>query len=116
MGESTSTRLHSLDGEQLLTFSAAARALPSRTGGRAHGATVWRWASIGAKSPTGERVRLERVRIGTVWYTSREAVARFLAALSCESDRTSVHPAVRIPTQRQRSHERATEELEKMGI
>src|SRR5947209_2713591 len=112
---STTAPLHPLTGEALLSFARAARELPSRTGGHAHSATLWRWATTGARTPASGRVRLERVRIGSTWYTSREALARFLAALSAEPDRTAP-PPIRTPGQRQRAAVRAGRELEKAGI
>ena len=72
---------HPLHGEKLLSFAVLARALPSRSGGHACPSTLWRWSTVGARNTTGERLRLERVRVGGCWFSSAEAVGRFLAAL-----------------------------------
>ena len=54
-------KLHPLFGKALLSFAAAGRELPSRTGGHAHAATLWRWSAKGVRTPGG-LVRLERVQ------------------------------------------------------
>jgi hypothetical protein len=107
--------LHSLAGETLRSLAAAARELPSRTGGHAHATTLWRWATAGVKSPRGVRVRLERVRIGGTWYTSVEALQRFLAALTVTPD-AAVPPTPRTPCQRRRAAELAGAALDKLGF
>jgi hypothetical protein len=43
---------------------------------------VWRWVSNGLPGPDEKRVRLEAVRLGRRWMTSRQALARFMAATS----------------------------------
>jgi hypothetical protein len=109
-------RIHPLVGERLLSFAAAARLLPSRAGGHVHASTLWRWCTSGACRPGGGRVRLERVRIGGTWFTSAEAISRFLAKLSAEPDRSDVPLLRRTPAQRRRGHERASRELDNAGI
>jgi hypothetical protein len=107
--------LHPLAGETLRSFAAAARELPSRTGRHAHATTLWRWATTGAKAPSGVRVRLERVRIGSTWYTSVEALQRFFSALSAGPD-AAMPPLPRTPGQQRRAAERAAAVLGKLGI
>jgi hypothetical protein len=64
-----------------LTLSAAARTLPPHRGKCTSPRTLWRWHHKGVQ--TGERrVHLEMVRIGTMWFTSHAALARFLTALT----------------------------------
>lgn len=64
--------------EHLVTFSELARSLPRRRGNRpVHVATIHRWRSRGIKS-----VRLEAIRIGGAWHTSREAFCRFSERLT----------------------------------
>jgi hypothetical protein len=46
--------------------------------------TILRWVTIGALSPDGKRVRLDAVRLGGRWITSREALQRFAEALTPE--------------------------------
>jgi hypothetical protein len=52
---------------------------PSRSGRPLARAAVWRWLSKGLPGPDGTRVRLEAVRLGRRWMTSRQALARFMA-------------------------------------
>src|SRR5262249_27429496 len=60
-------------------LSAAARELPPLRAGRpVSPATLTRWIISGVALPGGGRLRLEAVRIGNTWLTSREALARFL--------------------------------------
>ena len=76
------TPLHALAGETLLSFAQAARELPSRhTAATLILQLYGDGRRRGPRRPAAERARLERVRIGTLWFTSREALARFLAAL-----------------------------------
>jgi hypothetical protein len=57
------------------------RELPGHRAGRPrHYSAALRWVLRGIRLRNGERVRLEAVKIGAGWLTSREAFARFLAA------------------------------------
>ena len=68
-------------GGDALTLAAAARMLPPHRGNATAPRTLWRWHMKGVQ--TGERrVRLELARVGTMWCTSRAALARFLVALT----------------------------------
>ena len=68
--------------EQLLTLPQAARVRPhGRLGRPTHPSTVYRWISRGARGVAGV-VKLEGVRLGGSWYTSREALQRFAEALT----------------------------------
>jgi hypothetical protein len=67
-------------GGDALTLAAAARMLPPHRGKSTSPRTLWRWHKKGVR--TGERrVHLEMARVGTMWCTSRAAMARFLVAL-----------------------------------
>jgi hypothetical protein len=71
--------------EGLIRLTTAARLLPdSRNGRGLHPATLTRWCTIGVKDRSGRRVKLEAVKVGQAWQTSRQAVARFLEALAEE--------------------------------
>ena len=84
--------------EQLLTLPQAARVRPhGRLGRPTHPSTVYRWISRGARGVAGV-VKLEGVRLGGSWYTSREALQRFAEALTNGSTET-----VRGDTPRQRA-------------
>ena len=63
----------SLESESLLCLADAANSLPSAQGRKVHQSTIWRWCSRGVRG-----VRLEHRRIGTRYFTSREALSRFI--------------------------------------
>lgn len=64
--------------EDRLSASQAAALFPPLRGRRTHGTTVVRWITRGKSG-----VRLEGFRgAGKSWWTSRQAVTRFLAALT----------------------------------
>src|SRR5947209_3645743 len=99
--------------ETLRPLADQARRLPCRHGRPPHPATLLRWIQRGVRGRAGERVILEGVRVGSTWYTSDEAIGRFLVALSsCPND-----PAVaRSSAERQRATERALVELDALGV
>jgi hypothetical protein len=67
--------------ETRLFVSEVPRHLPRGRGGRpVHLLTVLRWIRQGVRG-----VRLEALKLGGRWVTSREALARFMARLSEES-------------------------------
>lgn len=78
--------------EHLLTFSALAKLLPRRRQGcPTHVSTIHRWHHPGVGG-----VRLEAVRIGGSWMTSKEAYERFCTALTNQAEgSTSVRDAGR---------------------
>jgi hypothetical protein len=105
----------SLTDETLIPLPEVCRMLPpGRNGAKPALGTVLRWILSGAKSPDGELVRLEAIRVGGKWLTSREALARWTARLTPQSDKP-MSPA-RTPRQRRRAAEAAERELERMGI
>ena len=69
----------------------------------------------GAGAPDGNLVKLEAVRIGGRWLTSREALQRFVAALTPRVDAAAPAPP-RTKEARTRSSERAATELKRMGV
>jgi hypothetical protein len=107
--------LSEIQDGQGLALSAAGRLFPGHRGGSAvDPSTVFRWVTAGAKTPAGGRVRLEAVRVGGRWLTSRGAVARFVAALTVAAD-PSPTPPPRSPDARRRASEKAGERLTKAG-
>lgn len=59
--------------EELLTLNEAAKVLPRLRRGRGvHVNTLYRWISRGRAG-----VRLEAIKVGRTWLTSREALQRF---------------------------------------
>jgi hypothetical protein len=106
----------SITSESPLSLSQATHLLPlSRQGRPVTLGCILRWILHGAKGPDGQRVRLEAIRLGGRWITSREALQRFAEALT---PRLSNDPAPRsrTPRRRQKASGRAASELEKLGI
>jgi hypothetical protein len=76
-------RGESLLSEELIPVQELpARLPPASSGKRMHRAAVWRWVRDGLKSADGSRVRLEALRMGRRWVTSKQAVGRFFRRLS----------------------------------
>jgi hypothetical protein len=106
-----------LSTESTLSLSQAARLVPpGRGGARASLSCILRWVLKGAKSPTGELVRLDAVRLGGRWITSREALQRFAERLTPRIEDCCVSRTQHTPTQRQRANERVAAELARVGI
>jgi hypothetical protein len=72
--------------------------------------TALRWILRGLPDGQGGRVRLEAVRRGKPWITSRAALERFFAALP-QSTSTPPAPPIRSPARRERESARAAEAL-----
>lgn len=64
--------------EHLLSLSEAARSIPAIDGRRPHPSTLFRWMVSGIRGG----VRLEHARIGRRMVTSKEALQRFIDAVS----------------------------------
>jgi hypothetical protein len=75
--------------------------------------TVWRWALKGVHAVDGRLVKLEAARVGGRWLTSKEALARFSAALTPTD--TDAAP-IRTPTTQKKAGDAAKKRLKKMGI
>lgn len=93
--------------ETVVSFSDARSAFPG-IDRRLSLATLHRWRLNGVRG-----VKLETVLIGGLRYTSREAIARFIAAQN--ADDTPAAPVITASQRRQQS-EAARTELEKMGV
>jgi hypothetical protein len=101
-----------------LSLSAAGRLFPAHRGnGTVDPSTVFRWVTKGARAADVRVVRLEAVRVGGRWLTSRPAVARFVAALTSAATPNTDTPATtpRTPAARRRASEKAAAALERMG-
>jgi hypothetical protein len=107
--------LHILD-EQRLELSQAAKLLGTEER-PASLAKMSRAISRGVKAETGERVRLEALRVGAFWITSREAVQRFVARLTAaatgETDLVEMTPHA---SSRRRNREKARAEAEAAAL
>ena len=102
--------------ESPLTFGEVARLR------RVDLATVHRWR-MGVKSSTGGILKLEAIRQGGRWATSREALERFLTALTAAFDRgerpgeeAEPEPRPRSPAERQAASEAAARQLASIGV
>ena len=95
-----------VESETLVQFSEARSAFPGNR--RVSLATLHRWRQRGVRG-----VKLETVLIGGLRYTSREAIARFIAAQNV--DDTPAAPVI-TQAQRRRQSESARQELERMGV
>jgi hypothetical protein len=71
---------------------------PARCGKVTHLSTLMRWIRTGAKSPTGEVVCLEAIRLGGRWMTSRAAIQRFADRLTPHPNGGSPPPLARRPS------------------
>lgn len=74
-----------------------------------HVSQVHRWRLTGLLSRKGVRVKFESVMVGGRRYTSKEAVARFIAALNDDS------APVAAPVNRERTAREAGRALEAIG-
>jgi hypothetical protein len=104
--------------ETIVSIHEAAAVFPGRRPGKKlNFRTLWRWIIKGIHAADGQIVRLEAVRLGARWVTSREAIARFSARLTpTTTEITGSAGNMRTPTQRQLDGRVAAKELEKMGI
>jgi hypothetical protein len=96
----------------VISLAEAARSLPLWRGRRVHVTTIARWIDHGVR--VGDRrVRLEEVRVGGRRATTREALARFLEAITPRPEATSLpQPA----GDRLRQSEAAARRLRAAGI
>ena len=88
-----------------LTLGAAGRVL-----GGTDPSTVFRFIKRGSRSEAGEIVRLSATRIGSRWWTTRPAIARFMRALT-----GIVDPTASKPTAAKKMSNAAAEKLRAMG-
>ena len=94
-----------------------------RSPGRPSPSAVWRWCRRGIKGRSGERVKLEHIRVGGRIYTTGESLSRFFTAVA-EADsahfdhrrETPTKATSRTEAQRKRAIERAEAELAEAGI
>lgn len=110
------TEIQAGDG---LSLAAAGRLFPGHRGSKSvDPSTVFRWATKGTRTPGGQVVKLEAVRVGGRWLTSRGAVVRFVAALTDAATPTSdtPPPSPRTPAARSRAAGKAVATLRAMGV
>ena len=103
-----------LTTESTLSLTQAAKLLPpSRRGRPVSLGCFLRWVLDGMKTPQGV-IRLEAIRLGGRWLTSKEALQRFAEALTPRLDCRPQTP--RSGGRRQRESERAAKQLQQLGI
>jgi hypothetical protein len=74
--------------ESILSLAQAAKLLPlGRSGRPVTFNCVLRWVREGQRSPDGRVVKLEALRLGGRWVTSREAIQRFATRLTYQPAR-----------------------------
>jgi hypothetical protein len=104
-----------LASETIIPLREVPKLLPSYRGGRPPSfQCALRWVLEGAKGPNGERVKLEALRVGGRYVTSKEALQRWAERLTPQTESTLA--PTRTPRQRRRAAEQAERELEAMGI
>jgi hypothetical protein len=82
-----------LSSEATLGLQEAAKILPPfRLGRPVSYPSVLRWIIQGAKSLDGRVVRLEAVRVGSRWVTSKEALQRFAERLTAATTDSQLSP------------------------
>ena len=106
--------------EKMLTLSEAAKKVP---GGTKHISALWRWSRKGIKTNSGNRVRLEHIRVGAKLFTSKQALVRFFKAVAdddikhfaadASENTTAVDPT---PAQREKEIADADRRLAAAGI
>lgn len=100
--------------EDVISMAAVARIFPgSRGADRVNPSTPFRWCTRGVRTPAG-LVKLESFRVGSRLFTTREAVGRFVAALSAPAEAAPA-PIVRTPSARKKASEAAAEALKRAG-
>jgi hypothetical protein len=106
-----------LTTEALISLPEAARLMPpGRRNRPVNLSTILRWVLDGVRLPSGGTVRLQAVRMGGRWLTSKEALQRFADAQTPRLDGRPEETAPRPPAARQRASERAARGLEEAGI
>jgi Protein of unknown function (DUF1580) len=101
-----------LTTEVLISLNDASRIVPAaRRGKKTHLSTLLRWILKGCRGPNGTTVRLEAIRVGNRWMTSRQALQRFAESLTPRIGSGEKTPTIRTSAARQRESERAATEL-----
>jgi len=103
-----------LSAETILSLKEAATLIPPVRQGRPVSFNcILRWILKGSKTVDGQIVKLEGLRIGGRWVTSREAIQRYAEALTPQ---TAAPSRSRTACQHRREAQKAEQELERMGI
>ena len=107
--------MSALLSEDLIPLGVAANLFPGARGAdRVNPATVFRWCTRGTRTPDGQVVKLECLRVGSRLLTSRQAVVRYVANLTGSIPGTN-RSSPRTPSEKARSSEAAAAALKKLG-
>jgi hypothetical protein len=113
--ESIPQVLNEIQSGEGLSLSAAGRLFPAHRGpGSVAPSTIFRWVKTGSKTTDGRLIKLEAVRLGNRWLTSRSALNRFVGALTAAVD-PAPQPPPRSATARNRASTAAGRKLKEMG-
>ncbi len=98
---SATSAANPLLNERLIPLNDAAGLLPRPGGKKISRISLWRWATKGLLSKTGEQVRLETIKIGQTRYTTIEAINRLAAMLDPRTFMERVRQIARTDRRRQ---------------
>lgn len=102
--------------EEIISIHEAAALFPGRQPGKAlNFSTIWRWILKGVRAADGQLIRLEGVRLGARWVTSREAISRFAARLTPPTGTDAIAP-IGTPSARKRANDATKKKLSELGI
>jgi len=102
--------------EKWLGLHEIAKLVPScRHSGHLTPNAIYRWATRGVRSASGQTIRLESVRVAGRILSSREALERFILAQSTPTE-TQLSEPCRTPAARRSASERAADALQDLGI
>jgi hypothetical protein len=103
--------------ETRMSFAAVSREYGQSGGAPINASTPFRWATKGVKTSDGRTIKLEAVKLGSRWITSKEAVERFVARTTAASMPPEDNsPAPRSPAARDRAATAAEAELDALGV
>jgi len=103
------------DGLGMPLTALAKRVPPTRQGRPVTLGCPLRWILDGVRSPNGNIVRLDAVRLAGRWITTPGALRRFMLAQTPTIGAES-KPVARSPKRKQAAAERAGSELKRVGI
>jgi hypothetical protein len=109
---SARVRAEVLDGHGVSLIQAARTFPPSRRTSPVNSSTIFRWIASGIRLPDGRRLRLEGVRLGGRWLTSKQALDRFITAQTPNLE-AGDQEEPRSPSKQRRQSSAAEKELER---